>query len=95
MRAYIGSHTKLSNELREGFLFLGEKGRAVLNECLHSAVFGKAFGTLDGRRSYLDRTQQEQVEVQTIGDQEINFIGMWMGHLITVAREELGVDPKS
>jgi hypothetical protein len=44
--------------------------------------------------TYLDRTHEEQVEIQTKGAKEMNFLGIWMGHLIAVAREELGVDPK-
>jgi hypothetical protein len=92
LRAYADSHSDLSHSLIEAYLFVSPIAHPLLNECINSVHFGSAFGIVDGKRANLDRTEQEQIEVQEKGAQEMNFLGVWMGRLLTCARKDLHVD---
>ncbi len=93
MRAYIESHRKLSNALRIAYVFVNPIAFPLLTECSQSGYFGKAFGKLDPKRGYFDRTEQEQIEIQELGAQEMTFLGNWMYRVVVCARQDLHVGP--
>jgi hypothetical protein len=92
MRAYIDSHKKLGNALRVAYVFVNPTAFPLLTECSQSDYFGKAFGQLDPKHDYLDRTVPEQMEIQERGAQEMNFLGGWMSRAAACARQDLHVD---
>lgn len=92
MRAYADSHRDLNLALMEAHIFIDRRFQSLLDECFDNHYFGQSFGRLDHRPN-LERTEQEQATLQGNGVEEMKYLTLWLGRIVAVAREDLGVDP--